>query len=138
MWVFRCALIGLSALIVFSFSACSLFEPNDNPVEILVKSQALTLAWDAPAYSGTYPGSEIVSYNVFYRVHGASDWTLLSEVEADSSPSLKITGDELDFGFYDFAVSAISESGEESPLHESTDTTADPIIGWYVNWIGSL
>lgn len=106
-------------------------------MEILVQSETWTLAWDPPVFEGSSAESELESYRVFYRVRGLSSWTLLSEIEADTSLSLKITPEELDYGYYEFAVSAVDQSGIESPLHESTDFTADPPTGWYVNWIFS-
>ena len=106
-------------------------------MEILVKGDRLTLAWDPPKYAGSYAGSEVASYRVYYRARGASSWTKIEEIEADSDLSLTITSEDLDFGYYEFAISAVYSADVESPLHSSTDTTADPNTGWYVNWIGS-
>jgi hypothetical protein len=124
-------------LVLVLFISCSLFTSRYQPIEILVKGDTLTLAWDAPEYAGSYAGSVVETYIVYYRTRGAAEWKELREVEAEVSPSLTITNEDLDYGYYEFAVSAVDNDENESPLHSSTDTTADPITGWYVNWIGS-
>lgn len=82
------------------------------------------------------PG-RVVQYKVYYRVHGSYNWQFLMEVENSGSPECLVTSKDMDYGRYDFAVSAITEQQGVSALHSSLDRTADPFSGWYINWIGS-
>ena len=72
--------VGRYIAIVFLlvvFPTCSLFAPRSKPIELPVKSENLNLAWDAPAYAGTFPGTELSSYRIYYRTYGQTSWTLL-------------------------------------------------------------
>jgi hypothetical protein len=117
--------------------SCSLFPFRNEPTEILIKGEKLTLAWGPPEYVGSYAGSELAYYKVYYRTRGAEDWIKLKDIHTAENLSLTVTNEDLDYGYYEFAVSAVDYDDNESPLHASTDTSADPITGWYVNWIGS-
>ena len=59
------------------------------------------------------------------------------EIENSGSSECIINDEIMDYGVYDFAVSAVSEQGNESAFHSSLDSTANPFTGWYINWIGS-
>ena len=125
-------MLGLTLVV-----SCSLFPFKNGPTEILIKGEKLTLAWDPPEYAGSYAGSELAYYRVYYRTYGAEEWVKLKDTETDESLSLTVTNKDLDYGYYEFAISSIDKDANESPLHASTDTSADPMTGWYVNWIGS-
>jgi hypothetical protein len=88
--------------------------------------ESLTIAWDAPI-------GPVAAFRVYYRDHSVGTWTLLEEVPADER-SYVISAGRLPTGTYDFAVSSLDSSGNESEKHSSRDPTADPPSGWYVRW----
>ena len=109
----------------------------DEALEIVVKGSSFTLAWDPGGPDIPNNPNSAVQYKVFYRNHGSYYWRLLMEIESSGNPECFINSDIMDYGMYDFAVSAVSEQGSESALHSSLDSTANPFTGWYINWIGS-
>jgi len=88
----------------------------------------LTLAWDPPA-------SEVASYRLFYRLHGASAWILLNEVGAAPAPECTVDHAEVGDGEFDFGVVAVAEDEAQSQMHTSLDDTAQPECGWYLRWV---
>lgn len=127
-------------LLVFSltaFSSCKMVMGTDESLEIVIKGSSFTLAWDPGGPEIPNDPNRAVRYNVYYRVHGSSSWYLLIKIESSGSPECLITNEYIDYGRYDFAVSAVSEQGSESAFHSSLDRTANPFCGWYINWIGS-
>jgi hypothetical protein len=97
---------------------------------ISVTTDQFVIAWDPPSDS-----SSIDSYNVYYRERGTYDWTLLTSVDATSTPELTITESLLPYGTYEMAVTSVASS-TESEKHTSMDDNASPTTGWYVEWIG--
>ena len=126
-------LIGFVTLFLIS---CPQFQPA-KPLQVFVKGESFSLLWDDDANLIPNNPGKAVSYNIFYRVHGDLDWQLLSKIDADSRPGINISNEDLSYGVYDFGVSSVGVSGEESDIHSSLDNTADPFCGWYINWIGS-
>ena len=127
-------------LLVFSltaFSSCKMVMGTDESLEIVVKGSSFTLAWDPGGPEIPNDPNFVVRYNVYYRVHGSYYWRFLMETESSGNPDCLITDNEMDYGRYDFAVSAVNEQGGTSSLHSSLDGTANPFCGWYINWIGS-
>jgi hypothetical protein len=120
----------------FLVAGCSLFAPVEGPLQLIITSDTLNIAWDPPAATPLQPA--VVEYNVYYRMHGATDWNSLSSVKSSETPGFSIEHGDLEFGLWEFAVSSIDENGEESGFHTSIDRTAEPFTGWYVFWIGSL
>ena len=110
---------------------------TDEALEIVVKGSSFTLAWDSGGPEIPNDPNRAVKYKVYYRVHGSYYWRLLMEIESTGSLECVIKNEYMDYGRYDFAVSAISEQGNESSFHSSLDKTANPFTGWYINWIGS-
>ena len=129
--------IGPVLLMLLILASCSLFKQVDDPLSILIQGDHFTLAWDDDFSSIAGNANRAVSYRVYYRPHGSYYWRFLDETVASGSPRLIISSEYLDFGIYDFGVSAINGSGSESSIHSSLDNTADPFCGWYINWIGS-
>ena len=101
-------------------------EPADTADNSMVKvtGSSFTLAWDSSS-------ADTASYNLYWRNHGETEWTLLHDGVSD--PSFTITTSDLDHGTYEFAVSAVSTDGVESDLHTSMDESADP-EPWYLSW----
>ena len=103
----------------------SFTEPGER---IEITEDTFTIAWD-PDPQGGIPDS----YRMYFRSLGNETWSLLSEVVPDMEPMFTITQDNLSFGIYEFAVSAVV-GGIESDLHTSMDKTASPGTGWFVDW----
>lgn len=105
-------------------------------MQIVHKSDTLTLAWDPPATDIPDRPTEVEAYQVYCREHGTSYWRFLAEIPASRNPEYTIDHEYLGNGLYDFAVRAITVEGRASALHTSLDNSADPISGWHVFWIG--
>ena len=101
---------------------------NESGERIEITEDTFTIAWDYDPMSGIPD-----LYRMYYRNRGDELWNLLSEVNPDIEPTFIITQDNLSFGIYEFAVSAVS-GGVESDLHTSMDDTASPGTGWFVDW----
>jgi hypothetical protein len=124
-------------LSLFLFS-CSIFQSTNAPMEISVKGDHFSLAWDDASWSISNNLGKPAAYRVYYRNHGGSSWKILHEISASAETTeLTVTKGDLIYGLYDFGVSALDASGVESKIHSSMDTTADPVCGWYIDWIGS-
>lgn len=95
--------------------------------QITSAADTVLLAWDPPA-------GEVTSYKIFYRAHGSPDWTLLTEVPAQPTPTLTIQQADFGNGSFDFGVEAVGNAGAESGMHSSLDATAQPASGWYLTW----
>ena len=132
----------IKVLLIFCmipFFGCKLVigTGTDESLEIVVKGESFTLAWDPGGPEIPNDPNYVVQYNVYYRNHGSYYWRFLMETESSGNPECLITDKEIDYGRYDFAVSAVNEQGETSALHSSLDSSANPFSGWYINWIGS-
>lgn len=104
------------------FTVVSQYDP------VLIQATEFTLSWDPPT-----DGTTVVSYNLYYRVHGTVDWTLLGSVAAGPSPTYTVSNADLAYGVYDFAVTSVDAEGDESEIHTSLDETAEP-DGWFLDW----
>jgi hypothetical protein len=101
---------------------------DDAEVKITSATQ-ITLEWDPPA-------SSVKSYRIYYREHDAVLWIFLTEITATDEPQYSIDFAEMGPGTFDFGVSAVDYSDQESDIHTSLDITADPSTGWYLLWKG--
>lgn len=133
------ALVFSFTLYVLSFSGCSLtlaepvqiVQPSpdqaDGPVyeAVATNAEQIELAWDPSP-------SEVQSYRVLYRVHGAGEWVLAGEVPATDPPAYTLRHADFGNGSFDFAVTAVSAAGAESGMLSSLDQTSQP--GWYLSW----
>ncbi|NOY09120.1 MAG: fibronectin type III domain-containing protein [Spirochaetes bacterium] len=128
-------LILLSA--VAFFSGCKLPISTGGPMEIVVKGEQFTLAWDAGGPEIPDDPGRAVEYDVYYRAHGSVIWRLVANVKNKGKLEYVVSNKNIAYGRYDFAVSAVNKQGKESRLHSSLDRTAKPFCGWYINWIGS-
>ena len=105
------------------------FETEADPLAAsrqIVEDSSFTIAWDAPE------SAEVTGYRVYYRVHNETVWTMLDEID-ETSLEYTVTYPELEYGEYEFAVTALSSDGE-SDYHTSLDTTALPDVGWFLDW----
>ena len=131
-------MIGIIFSLVVATAGCNWLKriTFGESIQILHKSRELTLAWDPP--SGDLPGrsTEVAAYQIYCREHGTSYWRLLAEIPASRNPEYTIDHERVGSGLFDFAVRAISVEGSASRLHSSLDSSADPVSGWYVLWIG--
>ncbi len=106
-------------------------------MQIVHKSPKLTLAWDPPQSDFPNRSTQVISYQVYFRDHGTTEWYFLDEVEGVPHPEYTIDHMVLGNGQYDFAVQATLVGGQSSPLHTSLDSSANPVSGWYVLWANS-
>jgi hypothetical protein len=143
------AVVGM-ALAMLLASGCSLFlmgqlkgrtgtetgeEPGEEPGEqpgsgfaqFTSENDTVTIAWDPPA-------GEVASYKLFYRQHETGTWNLVTEIPAQSDPSVTLNHADFGNGSFDFGVEAVAAGGAESPMHTSLDNTAQPTSGWYLIW----
>jgi hypothetical protein len=133
---FKTTLIGLSLSLVLI--SCSFFQPKNDYTEEIVKGDSFTLAWNDDSWLISANPNKPATYRVYYRNHGEAAWSVLREIPASAGTTrLTVKHEDLTYGLYDFGVSKIDAAGFESDIHSSLDTSADPICGWYVFWIGS-
>ena len=111
-----------------SDSGDSVDSGDDQYETITVSSDSFTLAWDSPQES-------VDGYEVYYRAHGESGWSLLGQTDPGSDTTYQVNASELSYGNYDFAVSSV-DSGSTSDKHTSLDDAAQPSGGWYIEWTG--
>ena len=134
-------LLGLAAALAFTVTAggCDWIRSITlgEHMQIVQKYPKLTLAWDPPLSGIPNRQSEVVNYQIYYREHGTDYWRFLAEIPATPHPEYTVEHRQLGNGLFDFAVSAVTKSGQASPLHSSLDSSADPISGWYVLWAQS-
>lgn len=107
----------------------ALFEDLNKVGERMeITEDTFSIVWDPDSQSGIPD-----SYRMYFRSRGDEPWNLLSEVVPDIEPAFTISQDNLSYGIYEFAVSAVA-GGIESDLHTSMDDTASPGTGWFVDW----
>jgi hypothetical protein len=110
--------------------AASEFMPEQDAEDLGKPTQSsaaqITLAWDPPAGS-------VVSYRVFFRIHGTAGWVQLADVPASPTPEYTVANATLGNGEFDFGVTAVYAS-QTSSMHSSLDASADPSTGWYLKW----
>jgi hypothetical protein len=102
-------------------------EAAGEPDQYVVTNAEITLAWDPSP-------SEVVSYRLYYRNHGAEEWIFVAEVSSSDAPECTIAHASFGNGDFDFGVMAINDGAAESAIHTSLDTTACPLNGWYLHW----
>ena len=132
-------IVAVVAVLTLATLSCSFFGYTDEPLEVVIHGSSFTLHWDPPAGVGTSSLIQLDSYELFYRSYPGSfgsGWQTLAAVEAGRPLLLKVSGDQLDPGRYEFAVRATFADGSQSEYHRSTESTADPPSGWYLNWLG--
>ncbi|NLG38414.1 MAG: fibronectin type III domain-containing protein [Fibrobacter sp.] len=106
--------------------------PKNFAFQHIYNSDTLFLSWAPPLYDAGF----IKYYEVYYHTSKDTSWKLVkSNVPATDSPKIMIARNEVDANdnvFY-FAVLSVTEDGEKSEMHKSTDTEASP-CNWIVNW----
>jgi len=98
--------------------------------EIFYTKESITLEWD-------YTRDTLVSsFNLYYKEHGRSLWTLLDSTATTTTNTAEFTIEynQLGEGSWDFGVSSVEYGGAESEIHSSLDPTASPDTGWYLTW----
>lgn len=106
------------------------FDRLNKPGTRIPVTGPFTVAWDsAPSESG----DPVAFYRVHVHRRETFAWVHLGDTDGPAT-SFEVTAQMLEPGGYDFAVTAVTESGLESDHHTSLDDTADPATGWYVDW----
>jgi hypothetical protein len=124
----------LGGVMLFMGLCAKPVEPpsSQSPVELLFSAKAIVIEWSPPSLNGKpFP---VVSYKLYYRNHDQAPWEFLSLVPANSTPACTLQFDTLKGGNYDFAITSVDSSGEESVFHSSLDQNAEPAGGWYLTW----
>ena len=104
-----------------------LYALNKVGLPIDIDLEEFAIGWDPP---GDYDPD---TYVVYARERGEYSWSEIAAIDAEHSPSFTVSGETLDPGTWELAVSAVAD-GSESELHTSMSDTADPETGWYVRW----
>ncbi len=120
-------------LLLVAFQNCQWMDYE--PSKLVINTEYIQLEWDPPPVDEEYDFLPVVSYKIYYRIHGMNDWILLDLIPAEQNPRYTVYHSEVGNGSYDFAVSAVYLSDIESLIHSSLDTSADPIGGWYIIWL---
>lgn len=107
---------------------------SGDTLPISVSAERITLAWDPPPGRHPVPAMAIGSYRIYVAAHNSGAWRWLGEAPASEHPQYSVEHDDVGDGFFDFAVSAVNQLGQESDRHSSLDFTASPVGGWYIRW----
>ena len=107
--------------------------PSTGPVSIEFAGEALTLAWDENLKGIEGTQSAITHFDVLYRPLGTLAWVYLQSTTG-ALPTITIQKQSVGIGKYEFAVQAVYGNGGKSDIHGSSDITANPPGGWYLNW----
>lgn len=102
--------------------------PDKNNMTYVIESDSVTIAWDAPPDTG----SSISGYELYARNVTQTQWDLLEENIAGTQTVIKQA--RLGTGTFELAVKSVSDKGEISDYHKSTDVDAIPIGGWILDW----
>ena len=104
-------------------------DPIANFEAIVVDADSFVLAWedDNP--------DAVSEYSIYYRVHGAEDWTILTSLAPDDELQLTIDESLLARGQWDFGILSTMDDGTDTTMHTSLENTAIPEAGWYLDWI---
>jgi hypothetical protein len=107
------------------------FERINRPGRpITVNGSSFRLLWD-PGES--HPVDPVTHYRIYYRDHGTYLWSFLARTDG-SLEQFEVSTAVLDYGTYDFAVTAVSAAGRESMPLTSLCDDAYPQTGWFVEW----
>lgn len=127
------AAIAVLLLAAATLSSCQAILAQRGPARIVATGDTLTLSWDAD--QSAWPGSPSATehFRVYVRPLGPGSWTFVRATQG-FLPRITIHRFELAAGDYEFAVQAVYNNGDRSTLHTSTDYSAWPPGGWYVQW----
>lgn len=106
------------------------FDRVNKPGARIPVTGPFTIAWDPAA---SEPDDKIAYYRVHVHRRDTYAWVHLGDTNGPVT-TFDVTSQMLEPGRYEFAVTAVTESGLESDHHTSLDDTADPATGWYVDW----
>jgi hypothetical protein len=132
----RLSITLLLAALPSVLAGCGWLAYRGDPKEVVLWGDEFIIAWDA----STLPeaSENVVRYRLYYRrfpSYGGT-WLSLGSTAADDSTVFHVDGSSLRPGKYEFGVRAIDAEGRYSEIHRSTDANADPVTGWYLNWLG--
>ena len=121
----------VTVLLIVITTGC---QNSNVPIQIVSDAESITLQWDVSPFNEENKYTGVFSYRLFYRIHGDLKWTMIGQVSSTSNQEFTIHHNEFGNGIYEFAVSAVGIDYSSSPLHVSTDNTAEPSTGWYLHW----
>ena len=110
---------------------------TNEPRQILIESDTLTLVWDPPDFDARTFVNPMEFYRIYYRELGYVSWYMIALIPGDEKTEYILHHSDFGNGMYEFAVDCVLSNGQASQLHSSSDHTARPIGGWYILWIGS-
>ena len=110
---------------------------TNEPQQILIESDTLTLVWDPPDFDARTFVNPMEFYRVYYRELGYVGWNMIALIPSDEKTEYILHHSDFENGMYEFAIDYIQTNGQASEIHTSRDNTARPIGGWYILWIGS-
>ena len=130
----RILLVIVVTVALMSLTGCGFLLTASGPSPITVVGDLLSLSWDADQTSIPDTPSATAYFDLYYRRLGTLSWTHIHQTP-DFRTAATILRGSLPPGNYEFAVQAVYHNGRTSELHTSTDFTAWPPGGWYVQWM---
>lgn len=102
---------------------------GEDPSEVTISGDQVTLAWDPPP-------SSVEAYRLYFRIHDTAEWYTLSDEDLPAAPTPEYTLLHADIGsgMFDFGVKALDVEENESGMHISLETSAQPDSGWFLIW----
>jgi len=126
------AVITVSAFL-FLLSGCPGLFSSFGPLPIEHTATMLILSWDNLEAGLEGTPSSVDHYDLFYRPLGMVSWVYVQSTP-DAACTVSISQSRVGYGKFEFAVQTVYRSGRKSELHTSTDFSAWPPGGWYVDW----
>ena len=67
-----------------AFHSCQI--TSQGPSQYVIESESIQLEWDPPSLEDRN-SAPVISYKIYYTIHGMDNWLLLDTIEADEKPS---------------------------------------------------
>lgn len=112
---------------------CSFFFQNSGPVPITVSTSTFFIVWNSEEESLSDLPSSTDYFKLYYRELFAKDWILLKSTRGKQSRVMVSVFELEGNGNYEFGIEQVYRNGRSSEIHGSTDFSAKPAGGWYLN-----
>lgn len=137
MWQILTGIMAASLVAMVIISGCGKGGNGNvwaDPVMIFQNGSSLRLAWDRVTTDIEGNQTYIDFYEVYYRPHGTTEWTLYDTCPDIEDPWLEVYHNRVGDGYWDFGVLAVDMEDQDSTMHSSLDQNAVPAGGWYILW----
>ena len=126
------ALFLLPVLLV-STIGCGFILQNSGPIPISITTSSFLIAWDSDGETISDLPSGTSYFNLYYRELFSKDWIFLKSTIRNRNKVVVGISELGRNGNYEFGIEQVDNNGHSSEIHGSTDFSANPVGGWYLN-----